>query len=60
MSPQLAAEMRDLEQAALAEADRKFRDINGPEDDWSDLLRAKYVRLITKVHAVFHMPVGAL
>ena len=54
MSPQLAAEMADLEQAAVAEADRKFHDLHGAEADWSLLAQRKYVGLIAMVHDVFH------
>lgn len=60
MTPQLLAqEFADAEQAALAEADRKFQDIHGPDDQWSDQEDAAYRRLLDRVHAVFHMPAGA-
>lgn len=54
MSPQLAAELADLEQAALAEADRKFHDVHGQVAEWSPLEQVAYVRLIERVHHVFH------
>lgn len=54
MTPQLAAEMADAETNAVAEADRKFYDIHGPAADWSPQEEVAYVRLIERVHAVFH------
>jgi hypothetical protein len=44
----------DLEQAAIAEADRKFGDVHGPAPKWSPQEEVQYVRLITRVHHVFH------
>jgi hypothetical protein len=61
MSPKLlAAEMLDLEQAALAEADLVCRQAIGDDqntwtaEDW-DWRAAR----IDRVHAVFHMPASA-
>lgn len=54
MSPLLAAEFADLEQRAIAEADRKFSDVHGDAADWSSLEEIRYVRLIERVHGVFH------
>lgn len=55
MSPvSLAAEFADLEQDALAEADRKFGDIHGSPDAWSPLEEIQYVRLLQRVHHAFH------
>ncbi len=50
----LHAEFVDLEQAALAEADRKFGDVHGDSADWSPLEIKQYVGLISRVHSVFH------
>lgn len=50
----LSAEFAGLEQAALAEAERKFGDVHGEAEDWSSLEEIQYVRLITRVHHVFH------
>lgn len=61
MTPQLvAAEMADLEELALVEVDKQARALFGnddktwqPEDwEWRDARR-------DRVHAIFHMPVGA-
>lgn len=61
MSPRLlAAEMADFEERALAEADRVCRRALGDDEkswlveDWA-WLDAR----IDRVHAIFHMPVGA-
>lgn len=54
MSPrELAAEWADLETRAVAEADRKFHNVHGPEDEWSDGEQAAYVGLIAKVERLF-------
>lgn len=50
----LNAEFADLEQNALAEADRKFGDLHGDPDNWSPLEEAKLVKLVELVHRVFH------
>jgi hypothetical protein len=50
----LAAEFADLEERAIAEADRKFGDVHGPAADWSPLEEVAYVRLIERVHRIFH------
>jgi hypothetical protein len=50
----LEAEFADLEQNALAEADRKFDDVHGPATEWSPLEEIGYVLLIERVHRVFH------
>jgi hypothetical protein len=50
----LTAEFAGLERAALAEADRKFGDLHGDPDDWSSLEEAKLVKLVERVHRVFH------
>ncbi|WUH94614.1 hypothetical protein OG900_33665 [Streptomyces sp. NBC_00433] len=47
----------DLEQSALAEADRKFGDVHGDAAEWSPLEEIQYVRLIERVHGVFHQAV---
>lgn len=55
MSPQLAAEWADREQAALAEADRKYHDIHGDDEtEWSALERGSYLDLIATIHGWFH------
>ncbi|MDJ0342185.1 hypothetical protein QMK19_03165 [Streptomyces sp. H10-C2] len=55
MSPQLQAEFTDAEQDAIAEADRRFHMVHGDaEADWSPQEEVSYVRLIERVHAVFH------
>lgn len=50
----LNAEFADLEQNALAEADRKFGDVHGDPGDWSPLEEIRYVQLIERVHHLFH------
>lgn len=54
MTPQLAAELADTEQRALAEADRKFHDLHGDdESEWSPLERRSYLALIATIHGWF-------
>lgn len=60
MSPKtLERDFVDLEQAALAEADRKFADVHGPAAEWSGPEEVSYLKLIVKVHAVFHPEAAA-
>lgn len=59
MSPQLEQAFVDLEQAAIAEADRKFGDVHGDAAEWSPLEEVQYVRLIERVHTVFHLGVAS-
>lgn len=49
----------DLEQAAIAEADRKFGDVHGDAADWSPQETVQYVHLIERVHHVFHAAVAS-
>lgn len=59
MTPQtLERDFVDLEQCAIAAADRKFADVHGDQADWSPQEQDSYVGLIARVHAVFH-PVAA-
>ena len=53
-APELNAEFVDLEQTALAEADRHFGDIHGTPDQWSEPEWATYEHLLNRIRGMFH------